>query len=538
MNYNTIEIYRLRSRTQHQIMGYRRRRRSSIGLIALPVLTFCATALYASLGIKDPEAPRLEVEVRHLQSDPDLALELSLPATLMAPLTETAAPQSAAPEGAFPPGQEHATEADYDLEYLEDPQESAEADAEFIDTGFAEPGADNGELALEGAAEGAEEAAEETVGIVTEKVRSGDSLAKIFSRLNLSSTLVHDILASGQEAKTLTDIRPGQTFEFSFDAQGEFQEMYFQRSPDEGVRVWRDGGKLASQAILKPVELRSNEVAGTITDSLYLSAKRAGLSDGMILNLANIFGYDIDFALDIRAGDRFSVVFQEEWLEGEKLRNGPLLAAEFVSQGQVYRAIRFEDPEGQVSYYTPQGNGMRTAFIRTPVDFTRISSKFSKERCHPILGVCRPHKGVDYAAPTGTPVKAAGNGKVSFRGSKSGYGNTVIIQHNDSRYNTLYAHLSKFAPTVKEGSRVKQGQVIGYVGATGLATGPHLHYEFRVNGEHRDPLTVKLPKSEPIDKRFRPAFEQHSAQLLARLDNLAASTMYAEAKSGDATQIQ
>jgi murein DD-endopeptidase MepM/ murein hydrolase activator NlpD len=385
--------------------------------------------------------------------------------------------------------------------------------------------------------EGEEETAE-AMGTLHEKVQPGDSLAKIFARLNLSSTLLHEILASGADAKSLTDIQPGETIEVSLDAEGTFQEMFLQRSPDEGVRIWRDGDKLASQSILKPVERRSNELAGTISDSLYLSAKRAGLSDGMILDLANIFGYDIDFALDIRAGDRFSVVFQEEWLEGQKLRNGPLLAAEFVSQGQVYRAIRFEDPEGQVSFYTPEGNGMRKAFIRTPVDFMRISSKFSKERCHPILGVCRPHKGVDYAAPTGTPVKAAGNGKVSFRGNKNGYGNTIIVQHNDSRYTTLYAHLSKFSPSVKDGSRVKQGQTIGYVGSTGLATGPHLHYEFRINGEHRDPLTVKLPKSDPIDKRFRPAFEKQSAPLLAKLDTLSSSTMYAEAETARDTKVQ
>jgi len=540
MNYNTVEIYRLRSRTRHEIMGYRRKRRSPIRLLALPVLTFCATALYASLGIKDVADISLAVEVQNFFTFQDAPTDLAAPAAPQALAgTETAAGAAPAEPVAVQAaeavvGEAGLTEAvEAEAAPAEDLMEPTSALAATEETARGE-----GEAAF--VAEGEETAALDpvaSVGLIKEQVQPGDSLAKMFARLNLSSNLLHDILASGPAAKTLTGIRPGESIEITFDADGEFEEMFFQRSLDEGVRIWRNGDKLASQAIQKPVEKRSSEAGGSISDSLYFSAKRAGLSDAMILELAAIFGYDIDFALDIREGDRFSVIFEEDWLEGQKLRNGPILAAEFVNQGQVYRAVRFEDPQGHASYYTPEGNGMRKAFIRTPLDFLRITSKFSKERCHPILGVCRPHKGVDYAAPTGTPVKAAGNGKIVFRGNKSGYGNTVIIQHSDNRYTTLYGHLSRFASSLQEGSRVKQGEIIGYVGATGLATGPHLHYEFRVNGEHRDPLTVKLPKSEPIEKQYRRAFKQQSAQLLARLDTLS-KTMYAAADSGGATKIR
>jgi len=522
MNYNTIEIYRLRSRTRHQIMGYHRRRRSPIGLLALPLLTFCATALYASLGVKEPDisGPKLEFSQAVIEVDTNIS-----PAAQAATfLTDPANPIAEAPPGS----------ADENTEQAAAPIDTAEMP--FTPEGSSDELADEATPEADASAENADSDENGAIGVVRAEVQAGDSLAKIFARLNISSTLLHEILDSGPDAKALTDIRPGESFEVTFDGDGVFQEMYFQRSLDEGVRVWRDGEKLSSQLIQKAVELRSSEHTGNISDSLYLTAKRAGLSDAMVLQLASIFGYDIDFALDIRAGDRFSVIYQEEWLDGQKLRNGPLLAAEFVNQGQVYRAVRFVDPEGHASYYTPDGNGMKKAFIRTPVDFLRISSTFSKERCHPILGVCRPHKGVDYAAPTGTPVMAAGNGKISFRGTKNGYGNTIIVQHSDSRYTTLYAHLSKFSSKFKEGSRVKQGEIIGYVGSTGLATGPHLHYEFRINGEHRNPLTVKLPKSEPIDKSLRVAFERQSAPLIAELDTLSSSTQFAEADTG--TKIQ
>jgi murein DD-endopeptidase MepM/ murein hydrolase activator NlpD len=210
-------------------------------------------------------------------------------------------------------------------------------------------------------------------------------------------------------------------------------------------------------------------------------------------------------------------MFEQHYLDGERLRDGKILAAEFTNQENTYRAVLFTDQEGSSQYYSEDGRSMRKAFLRSPVDFRRISSTFQRERYHPVLGKKRPHRGVDYAAATGTPVKAAGDGKVIFRGSKSGYGNTVELQHGGSIV-TLYAHLSRFQKGVINGSRVRQGQIIGYVGQTGLATGPHLHYEFRINGTHRNPLTVKLPDAAPIQAEYKAEFMQQSQQLLAQLD--------------------
>ncbi|MCU7945715.1 MAG: peptidoglycan DD-metalloendopeptidase family protein, partial [Candidatus Thiodiazotropha sp. (ex Cardiolucina cf. quadrata)] len=253
-----------------------------------------------------------------------------------------------------------------------------------------------------------------------------------------------------------------------------------------------------------------------------------GLSERLIMQLADIFGWDIDFALEIRSGDRFTVIFQEDYLDGEKLRDGPILAAEFVNQGRTYRALRYTDDSGNSDYFTPKGRSMRKAFLRAPVDFRRISSKFTRERYHPVLGKKRPHRGVDYAAKTGTPIKSAGDGKIIHRGKKGGYGRTVIIQHGQT-YTTLYAHLSRYNKKAKRGQKVKQGQVIGYVGKTGLATGPHLHYEFRVNGVHRNPLTVKLPAAEPIAKKYRAGFQMKIQPLLSKLE-LINRTLVADAK--------
>jgi murein DD-endopeptidase MepM/ murein hydrolase activator NlpD len=236
------------------------------------------------------------------------------------------------------------------------------------------------------------------------------------------------------------------------------------------------------------------------------------------MELAGIFGWDIDFALDIREGDEFRLVYEEQFLDGEKIRNGNILAAEFVNRGHSYRAVRYQAKNGRADYYTPTGQNMRKAFLRSPVDFRRISSRFGK-RHHPVLNRMRMHKGVDYAAARGTPIRATGDGKIIYRGRKGGYGKTVIIRHG-SKYSTLYAHMSSYNRKVRHGSRVKQGQIIGYVGATGRATGPHLHYEFRVHGAHRNPLTVKLPSAASIDKKLKSDFLQQTRGLIAQLDGL------------------
>ncbi|MDJ0807777.1 MAG: peptidoglycan DD-metalloendopeptidase family protein, partial [Gammaproteobacteria bacterium] len=335
-----------------------------------------------------------------------------------------------------------------------------------------------------------------------------------------SANLLHKIVHSSKAAGTLTKIRPGETLHVELDAEDHFVNLTLQHSKVNSLFIeLTDDGKFAATQKTRDVELRTAHVQATIENSLYLSAQNAGLPDAVIMELANIFGWDIDFALEIRSGDRFTVIYQEEYLEGEKLRNGPILAAEFVNQGRTYRAVRYVDGSGKADYFTPEGRSMRKAFLRAPVDFRRISSRFTKERWHPVLGKKRPHRGVDYAAKTGTPIRAAGDGKILHRGKKGGYGRTVIIQHGQ-RYTTLYGHLSRYNKKAKPGSKVKQGQIIGYVGQSGLATGPHLHYEFRVNGVHRNPLTVKLPDAEPIAKKYRSDFMLKTRELTAQLDTI------------------
>jgi murein DD-endopeptidase MepM/ murein hydrolase activator NlpD len=346
-------------------------------------------------------------------------------------------------------------------------------------------------------------------------VKQGDSMSLIFDRLHLSPQQLHAVLEADKSDHYLRLIRPKQTLLFQIE-DNQLQALQYKLSATKSFFINRDGDSFSGQLQEKPVEIRLTHASGKIDSSLYQAGQKAGLSDNLIMELANIFGWDVDFALDIRKGDAFSLLFEEHYLDGDKLRDGKILAAEFSNRGETYRAVLFTDPKGNSQYYSADGKSMRKAFLRSPVDFRRISSKFQRERHHPVLGKKRPHRGVDYAASTGTPIKAAGDGKVIFRGKKGGYGNTVILQHG-GKYTTLYAHMSKFRKGVRNGSRVKQGQIIGYVGKSGLATGPHLHYEFRVNGVHRNPLTVKFPDAAPISAKYKSAFKQQSKQILSQL---------------------
>jgi len=350
----------------------------------------------------------------------------------------------------------------------------------------------------------------------TVTVKAGDSLSLIFDRLNLTPQQLHAVIEADKTNKILTTLRPKQQLQFQIE-ENRLQAIKYVVSPEKSLLVTREGEEFNSHIIEHPVEIRLTHAHGLIENSLFQAGQNAGLSDNIIMELASLFGWDVDFALDIRKGDSFSLLFEQHYLDGEKLRDGKILAAEFTNQGNEYRAVLFTDPEGNNQYYSEDGKSMRKAFLRSPVDFRRISSTFQRERFHPVLGKKRPHRGVDYAAATGTPIKAAGDGKVIFRGVKGGYGNTVVLQHG-SNITTLYAHLSKFRKGVSNGSRVKQGQTIGYVGKSGLATGPHLHYEFRINGAHRNPLTVKLPDAAPIPAKYKAEFMQQSQQLLAQLD--------------------
>jgi murein DD-endopeptidase MepM/ murein hydrolase activator NlpD len=249
---------------------------------------------------------------------------------------------------------------------------------------------------------------------------------------------------------------------------------------------------------------------------LFEAGLKAGISDAVTMDMAGIFQWDIDFIQDVRLGDEFTVIYEELWRDGVKLRNGEIVAAEFINQGKSYRAARYRDGDGRASYFTPEGRSVRRAFIRAPVDFTRISSNFNPNRRHPVLNTIRAHRGVDYAAPTGTPIRAAGDGKVIFRGVQGGYGNAVVLQHGGN-ITTLYGHMSRFG-NARVGARVRQGDVIGYVGKSGLATGPHLHYEYRVNGTHRNPRTVPLPPADPVPAHQQDDFRATTATLWRQLD--------------------
>ena len=367
---------------------------------------------------------------------------------------------------------------------------------------------------------------------VEHRIAKGESLARIFAAQGLDASLLHRIVSSGKEAKSLARIRPGQTIRFLFDENAELTRLELHRNRVESLRVGITDDDISVEQISKAVERRAASAAAVIQVSLFADAQKAGLSDGQIMDLASIFGWDIDFALEIRAGDQFRVLFEEHYLDGEKLRNGPILAAEFTNRGKTFRAVRYEDRNGEVGYYDDDGHSKRRAFIRTPIKFARVSSRFNPKRWHPILKRWRSHKGVDYAAPEGTPIRASGDGRVSFRGTKGGYGRTVILQHA-GQYTTLYAHMSKYSKRAKVGARVKQGQVIGYVGKSGLASGPHLHYEFRVHGVHKDPLRVRLPKALALPKSEIAAFRETTAPLLAQLDSIPADTMVASAVTQD-----
>jgi murein DD-endopeptidase MepM/ murein hydrolase activator NlpD len=363
---------------------------------------------------------------------------------------------------------------------------------------------------------------------LTHRIQNGDSLASIFKKHDLSANLLHRIIHSSDTAKKLTDIQPGEILYVELDEDQNFLGLRLEQSKIKSLKITAIEDGFEAAQLSREVEVRTNHVGGMIENSFYIAAKEAGLSEKLIMQMAGIFGWDIDFALEIRSGDRFTVIFEEDYLDGEKLRDGPILAAEFVNRGHTYRALRYTDETGRSDYYSPDGRSMRKAFLRAPVDFRRISSRFSRERYHPVLGKKRPHRGVDYAAKTGTPIKAAGDGKIIHRGTKGGYGKTVIIKHGQT-YTTLYGHLSRYNKKAKRGSKVKQGQVIGYVGSTGLATGPHLHYEFRVNGVHRNPLTVKLPAAKPIAKKYRDDFQLKIQPLISQLE-LINRTLVANAK--------
>jgi len=436
------------------------------------------------------------------------------------------------------------------LQFSAGPDDSAAGpevatDAVAIDDGIVEA-AGTGETGIEAAASasdsqtGSAESNEppESVAVATSpaerawqyvQVASGDTMEIIFRRLGLSPRLLHEVVHLDERTSSLVDLRPGDEIAFELDNDG-LKALRTEFDDENWLFVERSEDGLASRLEARNLEVRVAEVEAEITSSLFNAGKNAGLSDNMILRLAGIFGWDIDFALDIRRGDRFALVFEEIYRDGQFLRQGAILGARFINQGDSFAAIRFDAGNGP-DYYDPEGRPMRKAFLRAPINFTRVSSNFNPRRLHPVTRRVRPHNGTDYAAPTGTPVWAAGDGTVIEAGYTRANGNYIFLKHGNHIV-TRYLHLSK--KLTSRGDRVRQGQSIGLVGATGLATGPHLHYEFLVNGRHRDPRRVDLPEAEPLPADKLPEFKAHADSWLAKLEELLPPRVMLASSGGEA----
>lgn len=365
------------------------------------------------------------------------------------------------------------------------------------------------------------------------RIRPGESFFLAMRAMGFGPGTVQSVMDAGQQARSLLDLKPGQVLRASAP-DGELQALDLEIDPITKLEVRRDFDGYSARLHTHPTQTVQSQASGVINSSLYMSAQQAGLSDRAILELAEMFGWDIDFTQDLQPGDRFAVVYNEITLDGEKVRDGDILAAEFINRGKVLRAVRYTDPDGRVAVYKPDGSSMRRAFTRNPLPVTRITSRFNPNRLHPIFKTVRPHRGVDYGAATGTPVQVTGDGQVAFAGRQGGYGNVIIIDHGQGT-RTLYAHLSRFAAGLRKGQQVSQGKVIGFVGSTGWATGPHLHYEFQVNGQTKDPLTVALPTTGPLPAAYRRHFLAQTAGWVTQLDAL---TTQRVAHTDDAAQRQ
>ena len=347
----------------------------------------------------------------------------------------------------------------------------------------------------------------------THQVKSGDTLASIFSQLGLSPRDTHNVSRAGDLAKNLVKIKPGDFLYVQMDEAKQFQSLRYPLSKTETLTIKRDSdNKLNSDVAIKQVDTLFSFAQGEIRSSFWNAGSEAGLTDNQIMRLAGIFGWDIDFAQEIREGDTFNVIFEKQYIDGEFIGFGDIVAAEFINQGEQFQAIKYSDG----NFYTPDGRSMRKSFLRAPVSFKYISSSFKKRRFHPVQKRWKAHRGVDYAGKVGTPVMAAGDGKVIKSAYDKYNGHHVFIQHGE-KYTTKYLHFTKRA--VKRGQTVKQGQTIGYLGSTGLASGPHLHYEFLVDGVHRNPRTVKLPQAEPIAKDQAAKFSLIAQERVEQLNN-------------------
>jgi murein DD-endopeptidase MepM/ murein hydrolase activator NlpD len=352
----------------------------------------------------------------------------------------------------------------------------------------------------------------------TTQVRPGDNLANIFKREGIPQSSLQLLLASQPFGPRLKRIFPGHELTFGRNPDSQLITIAYSPGPLDTLKFERVGGGFVGEEVYREPEKLTTYKHATIDHSLFVASQRAGLEDSLTMRIAQIFQWDIDFVLDIRKGDEFYVLYEELYLGDEFVGYGDIRAAEFINQGDSYRAFRYTDSRGATDYYNPEGRNMRKAFLRAPVEFSRISSNFNLRRKHPLYKKTMPHRGIDYAAPTGTPVLAAGDGKIAIASRTGSNGNFVVVQHGEE-FVTKYLHLSKFARSVRSGRKVKQGDTIGYVGATGWATGPHLHYEFLVNGVHKNPRTVKLPDVTPIPDSEKEHFSIATTNLVTLLDN-------------------
>lgn len=349
-----------------------------------------------------------------------------------------------------------------------------------------------------------------------ERIQRGDTLGSILARLSVTDAVAQNFLRTDARARPLYQLKPGKSLRVQTDDDGRLLALRYLTQSGEVLVVSRVGDGFIAQNAVPPVSARLELRAGEIRSSLFAAADAVGLPDAVTMQIADVFSGEIDFHHDLRRGDRFTVIFEMRDVDGQPAGAGRIVAAEFVANGTAFRAFLWRAADGSEGYYAEDGKSLRRAFLRSPLAVTRITSGFSLARFHPFLQTWRAHKGVDFAAPAGTPVHAAGDGKVAVAGRQNGYGNVVVLQHAGA-YSTLYAHFSRFAAGVRPGAHVAQGDVIGYVGQTGWATGPHLHYEFRVNNEQRNPLTIALPSAQPIAATDRPAYLEYTGPLATEL---------------------
>lgn len=352
-----------------------------------------------------------------------------------------------------------------------------------------------------------------------EHVQRGDTVAELLRRLNVDDAAASDYLRKNKSAEGLRQLSVGKEIQAETDSNGALLALRYLNNDAEQVVIEKAGKGFKTRTLPAQTEQRVLIRTGEIKTNLFAATDEVGLPDPAANQLADIFGGDIDFHRDLRKGDKFTVIYEMTYINGEATRTGRILAAEFINNNHPYRAVYFQTTNDTGDYYSPEGKSMHKAFLRSPIEFSRVSSGFSKSRFHPVLNKWRAHKGVDYAAPIGTKVKVTSDGVVSFVGKQGGYGNVVMVNHQ-GRYSTVYGHLSRFAGGLHKGQHVGQGQIIGYVGMTGLASGPHLHYEFKLSGVQRDPLKVALPDGKPISNVQQAAFQESTRGLQERLTML------------------